>query len=292
MAASHVIKNSPAVRELESNPGLRAEFEVLRRESRLQSNGIATMEDFWFAQGWYKIDKKTGDIRLTHAKWQGNPELQAEAIILMQRILGKDPRDLIVQDFTQNRLGGLIYNYFRASPYLAVQHAFPDLDIKPWEMSVAPQGLWKVADNRIAATKWLVEKLEKNPKNLSADDFTQNRLGGLLFEIYNGSIYAAVTEAFPELNIKGWEMAIAPQGFYLVKENRIEACEWLAKKLYYKPARDITRADFIANHLDGLIKYHNGSPFDALFEAGLVTREDEAYMRYSGHMNFASSLRQ
>ncbi len=50
-----------------------------------------------------------------------------------------------------------------------------------------------------------------------------------------------------------------------------------------KTPKEITKDDFLDNGLGGLlVGYYNSSPYDALFEAGLVNKTDEPYMRSRG----------
>jgi predicted FMN-binding regulatory protein PaiB len=203
------------------------------------------------------------------------------------RIIGKDPRDLKKEDFHYNRLGGLLHNYYNNSPYEAVKEAFPERNSKPWEMAQTPHGFYEEKENRIAAVKWLVEKLKKDPRDLTQCDFSSNRLVGLLTDHYNNSPYEAVKEAYPELNIKPWEMIQTPHGFYEKKENRIAAVKWLVDKLNKDP-RDLTQKDFHKNRLRGVLPYYNDSPYEAVKEAGLVSEADEGCMRSKVNLKYRS----
>ncbi|MDO8339527.1 MAG: hypothetical protein Q7T16_02620 [Candidatus Burarchaeum sp.] len=231
----------------------------------------------WFAKkGWLT---KRGKPR---AQWAQNPDAKAESVRQLVVALKKDPRDLEFNDFHFNYLSGLISNYYNGSVYAAVSDAFPELNILPWELMQTPRGFYESKENRIAAVKWLVEKLGKDPRDITVEDFHSNRLGGLLLRNYNDSPYAAVSEAFPELNIHPWEMLSTPRGFNESKENRIAAVKWLVEKLGKDP-RDITVEDFRSNRLGGLLNaYYRDSPYLALLEAGLVTQADEAYMKSRG----------
>ncbi|MDE1860484.1 MAG: hypothetical protein KGH72_02085 [Candidatus Micrarchaeota archaeon] len=133
---------------------------------------------------------------------------------------------------------------------------------------------------RIAAVRFLVEKvLKKDPRGVTARDFSSNRLWGLLKCYYQGSPYAAISEAFQELDIREWEMATTPRSFFKSADNRVAAVRWLVGKLGIDP-RDIAREDFYSNRLSGLFTHHyNSSPYGALLEAGLVGAEDEHMMR-------------
>ena len=55
-----------------------------------------------------------------------------------------------------------------------------------------------------------------------------------------------------------------------------------------KEPREITFPDFVAHGMRGLVqRYYPGSPFEALFDAKLVTKEDEFYIRSLFHGNAA-----
>ena len=246
----------------------------------IQFKAEVTMDDFWVEQGWYKIDKK--GWRLTRAKWKDDEQLQREAIVfLVERVLQIDPRDVTRDDFRDNRLGGLISEYYSGSPYKAVSEAFPELDIREWEMLKTSSSFYKKKGNRISAIKWLVEKLDKDPKDITVEDFHSNRVRGLLSNHYSNSPYQAISEAFPELDIREWEMSSAPKKFYEDKENRITAVRWLVERLGKDP-REVTADDFRDNGLGGLMTNYYFGPYRALREAGLVTEEDRRYIRGRG----------
>jgi len=209
---------------------------------------------------------KEWEMSVTPNNFLNKPENRIAAVRWLCEKLGKDPRDLIVDDFDANRLGGLIYNQCEGSPFKAVSEAFPGLGIKAWEMSMTPMGFFEKKENRVAAVKWLAEKLNKDPRDLAIDDFRSNRLRGLI-DHYQDSPFEAVSEAFPGLGIKAWEMLTTPMGFFDKKENRIAAVKWLAEKLNKEP-RDLTKDVFLCNRLTGLLYYHyNNSPFAAVSEA-------------------------
>ena len=123
--------------------------------------------------------------------------------------LKKDPRDLAYYDFLDNQLTGLI-NHYGGSPYKAVSDAFPELGIWEWEMAATPRNFFDSKEHRVAATKWLVEKLGKDPRDLNKQDFLNNRLCGLL-DHYGNSPYKAVHEAYPELELKPDDMRTRPR---------------------------------------------------------------------------------
>ncbi len=233
-------------------------------------------------------------------------------------ILGKSTREITEDDFNNNGLGGLLSHYYKGSPYLAMveagyaysldeikEHArtmqFRNDKIYPWEMGQTSGLIYKEKENRIAATKWLIWKLKKEPREITADDFDNNGLSGLLARPeYKSSPYLALVDAgyaysedeikehartgeFKTDKIYSWEMNQTSSLFYKKSENRTAATKWLVWKIG-KETREITQDDFNNNGLRGLLDHHyKSSPYEALLEAGRVTPADEEYMRSSQH---------
>ena len=233
-------------------------------------------------------------------------------------------RMITQDDFNNNGLSGLLNHYYNNSPYLALveagyaysedkikEHArtmeFKTNNIYPWEMNNAPQ-LYKNKEIRIAATKWLLWKLNKDPKEITANDFNNNGLGGLLVRVeYKSSPYLALVEAgyaysleeildhartgeFKIDKLYPWEMNNVR--IYHDKEIRISATKWLVWKLNKDP-REIIEDDFNNNRLGGLLNHHyKNSPYLALVEAGLVTEADEDYMRKRLHIKMGNLANQ
>ena len=130
-----------------------------------------------------------------------------EVLDEIRRNLGRIRR-VSGDDFNNNRLSGLM-NHYKNSPYLALVeagYAYPEDEIKeqngqfktdkiyPWEIKNAPL-IYSDKEIRIAACKWLVWKLKKDPKDIIQDDFNNNGLGGLVGNYYKGSPYDALLEA-------------------------------------------------------------------------------------------------
>jgi len=68
-------------------------------------------------------------------------------------------------------------------------------DFEPWEMKTqAPRHHWGEGNNRVYAVKWLVGKKGKDPRKITANDFIDCSLRGLLYW-YGGSPAAALKEA-------------------------------------------------------------------------------------------------
>ncbi len=248
---------------------------------------------------------------------KSNWQLKETRITVIKKLLEfleRKPTEIIANDFNNNGLGGLLVRReYKSSPYLALVEAgyaysldeikeqngeFKTSKLYPWEL-FAPMKLYENEKNRTSATKWLVWKLNKDPKEINGDDFHNNGLGGLL-KHYKNSPYLALVEAgyaysideikeharkmqFGTDKIYPWEMVSAPHGFYEKTENRIAVTKWLVWKLNKEP-KEIAQDDFNNNGLSGLISHHyKGSPYLALLEASLVTPADETYMRERGY---------
>jgi hypothetical protein len=257
--------------------------QIISRVKLRGAEQAPTMDDFWMEMGWFE-KSRDGSLKLRRAKWKGNEQVQITAIrYTVNCVLAKNPRDMVGEDFENNKLCGLLSDYYNGSIFDIASKAFPEFDIRPWEMKVTPNGFYKHRNNRGDAVKWLVDKVKKDPRDLTEGDFIQNRLGGLLSNYFNFSPYGAVSETYPELKIKPWEMLTTPQGFYNEGKNRIAAVRWLVAKLK-KNRRDVTKEDFYENRLGGLLSSRfNDSPFDALFEARFVKESDADGMRKRGN---------
>ena len=253
-----------AIRLAEGLKGIKREPNPPLVNLRSDQNGREnTMDDFWIEQGWFRSTRY--GIRLTRAKWQDDPETMNRAVkFLIEEVLKIDPRNLRVEHFHDNRLRGLIGNYHNNSPFSAISEVYPE--INAWEMIVTPYHYFNERSNRIAATKWLVEqKLKKDPRDMIAADFTNNRLWELLAQ-HNNSPHAVISEAYSE--IRPWEMPITPYNYFNEKPNRVVAVRWLVEEKLKKDPRDVCGEDFRANRLPGLLSHNfRNSPYLAISEA-------------------------
>ncbi len=216
---------------------------------------------------------------------------------------GKPAADLCRDDFKAVGLGGLSKHY-EDSPYFSLVEAdlayspaqisafsaksvFPAEKVYPWQMRVRIYGDVEI---RIAAVKWLIYTLKKNPKELTTYDFQDNGLNGLLCNYYGSSQYKALVEAdlaysledikqfsvqkkFPKAKIYPWELEKSPH-IYHDKIIRVAATLWLVQTLDKKPT-DISYDD-ISKNFPGLL--HNipqQSVYLALSEADLAYSIEE-----------------
>jgi len=236
------------------------------------------MNGFWKKMGW-PVEQR--------GKWEDEETRAAATRWLVDMVLKIDPRKLTAKMLHQSRLGGMVRTYYRSSPYLVLKAA--GYEIMPWEMGITPQHYFDERENRIAAIKWLVEKLgkkeegreAKRPQDIIGDDFADNGLEAMLSRHYRNTPYLALIDA--GYKIEPWEMRNVQKGYFDKRKNRLKAIRWLAKKLKKEEkieARDITKRHFIEARLSAMLAKHYGErPFLALLDAGLVTKEDEHYMR-------------
>lgn len=143
-----------------------------------------------------------------------------------------------------------------------------------------PSGYWELRDNRVAAIKVLVEivtKIEERPiESIDHDDFAKCHLGWLLRNYYH-----SWSEALEDAGFKiecPWLGRRVPSGYWKVKENRVKATKWLVARCKKETSSigEIQYTDFTGNKLHGLLDYYNSSPFAALLEADLVTKEQRS----------------
>ena len=123
----------------------------------------------------------------------------------------KEIKEIGHDDFSDHGLRGLIARC-NNSVYLALVeggYAYPEGELNkhaktgefgtekiyPWEMEIAPQGIYQKKRMRVAAVIWLVWKTGINAKELTQKYFEDDGLDGLLTNHYDSSPYLAVLEA-------------------------------------------------------------------------------------------------
>jgi len=184
------------------------------------------------------------------------------AIRNMVTTTGKRPQNITQNDFKKNNLGGLLAAIYHHSPYAALKNA--GLVNYNWEMRYKPKGIWRIKSNRIDATRWLVEKVNKEPKEVTYNDFRKYGLITLLK--YTGSVMNCLNEA--DFTFKAWERGRVPRFHWENKKNRVEAINELIEVTGKEPI-DITISDFFKFGLGALISHHyEGSSYRAMIDAG------------------------
>lgn len=178
------------------------------------------------------------------------------------------------QSFSKNAGGGLLATIYKDSPLAALRDLHPNYDWKPWLMASTPQRYWRNKSNRIKYLHWLGKKLGfTKPEDwygLSGTHFKEYAGGGLLHNIYRGSVLPALRELHPNYDWKPWLMETAPQGFWIDRKNRQEFVIWLGKQLKYRKPEDwydITSDDFIRHGgMTMLMTWAGNSPTRAVIE--------------------------
>lgn len=89
------------------------------------------------------------------------------------------------------------------------------------------------------AVVFLVERVvRKAPREVTAHDFKDNRLSGIL-AFFDGSAYVAISSVYAE--IEPWEMTYTPHNYFSDKEHRHAALEWLLAKTGKTPEQLIDK---------------------------------------------------
>ena len=150
----------------------------------------------------------------------------------------------------------------------------------------APHGYWNKKDNRIRATRWLVNALGKKPDNIKQKDFFSHGLAGLL-AVYNDERCSAYEKGeyftFDSGYLLGFptpiERALAEAGLiskertseehrgkWQSRKNRILAIKSVVEEV--GDPRDVAVWDFEERRIDTLLAYYNKSVYAALKDAG------------------------
>lgn len=142
--------------------------------------------------------------------WQ-DEKIRLEVLEKFIELVRKNIIEIMNKDLDRNGLRGL-KPYYKICPYdifvvlgkaysvkdvkeFAAKNEFPNDKIYPWEMVKVGGGFWKDERIKVAASKWLVWKIKKEPKELITKDFSENGLGSLLYDQYGGSPFKAFLEA-------------------------------------------------------------------------------------------------
>lgn len=182
-------------------------------------------------------------------------------------------RNISINIFRKNGLGGMMYRIYQNNRYKAIQSVYPD-QYKPWEFQITTMGYWN-KETAIQATKWMIEEKlgwtnEDVCNNLDKETFENNGLRGMINHVYGGSPYAALNSAYPGL-YKPWELKYVPMGYWN-EENAIQATKWLIEEKlcwnHEEVSKNISQRTFKQNGLWGMLRcIYGGSPYKALKNA-------------------------
>lgn len=96
-----------------------------------------------------------------------------------------------------------------------------------------PNGFWNKETAKILVRYLILDELkwtrEDICKNLTNNFLQKHNLRGVV-KVYNASSYKIVTECFPEMEIKPWELSCCPNGFWSSKVHCKQVTKWIAKK--------------------------------------------------------------
>ena len=179
---------------------------------------------------------------------------------------------LSANTFIKNSLTSII-SLFNGSPYLAIENAYPG-KFKPWEVARVSKKFWNVETAK-EATIWLIEEKlkwsdEDIKQKLSAKIFIQNSFTSILNDLFNGSPYLIIDNAYPG-KFKPWELPSVPKKFWNL-ETAKEATIWLIEEKLKWSDEDVkqklSRKIFRENSLNGMLGYLFGnSPYLAIENA-------------------------
>ncbi len=175
--------------------------------------------------------------------------------------------------FIKNSLTGMLNVLFNGSAYLAIENAYPG-KFKPWEVTRVSKKFWNVETAK-EATIWLIEEKlkwsdEDIKQKLSAKIFIQNSFTSILNDLFNGSPYLIIDNAYPG-KFKPWELPSVPKKIWNM-ETAKEATIWLIEeKLKWSDEdvrRNLSQNTFKENSLGGMLTIlFNGSPYLAIENA-------------------------
>lgn len=126
-------------------------------------------------------------------------------------------------------LGSPVKNVYNYNIYALLEQAFPN-QFEVWELRKVSHNFW-TRENAKIATKWLMERLdwskEKIKYNLTKNVFKEYGLGGMLKSVYNNSVFAAISDAYPG-EFERFELAVSKG--YWTEETCRDAIRFMIEK--------------------------------------------------------------
>ena len=253
-----VEKSNKPVDEIERLDFLNAQLYCLLKKSKGYRNALQ--------EAGYKLifpnprktkpkKQKRKAIKKSKITWDSKDE-RIKAIKNVVTKVNKPLHLIILKDFYKCGYDDLI-SYYNRSLYAAFKEA--GFKIKPWQVRTIEKDLWEDKNNIIAAIRWVVENSEKNPNNVTYDDFNKVRLGRLIKRF---GILQSLEMAGYDVS-KRWKPAN-----YWTKTRTIKRIREIVRKSGKKP-EEITYYDFIKHHFNHIIdKKYGSSPIKAILDAG------------------------
>lgn len=172
--------------------------------------------------------------------------------------------------FQQNNGGGLLRNSYGSSVLAVMRDYRPDFSWKPWLFGGAPNGFWGKPENRHSYMNWLGQQLGFSTTEdwyaVTGSHFFDHHGGGLLNNVYKGSVQAILHDYRPQFAWQAWRFHSVPQSFWSRPANRRDYLLWLGKQL-----RFINRSDWDALKREDFL-HHNGSGLFATYFHGSTQR--------------------
>lgn len=139
-----------------------------------------------------------------------------------------------------------------------------------------PRDFWSGETGKVRArscTKYLIEKIffyteEDLKKFLRYNTFIDNKLSGMLRQVYGDSPFKAVDDIYNG-KIKPWELKCCPMGFWDDELNRVKGIMWVLKSkgiAIENIYRDLTALMFTECGVRGLIDKYNGNLYQIIGE--------------------------
>lgn len=169
---------------------------------------------------------------------------------LVNYMVRTDPADVTSIDFVDNGMKNVL-DYYSGRPRIAINEAY----FSGVEVDLASS--FKDSAYRVLAMRSLASKTYKIPKELKRNDFLREGLGILYSDYYKRDPYGIITEAFPKLGLKEWEIGSLKSDFFTNSENRKNAVRWLVGKLDKRPEH-LTLRDFRDKGLNAVVLYSKG----------------------------------
>lgn len=147
---------------------------------------------------------KPWEFNVPQSYWNEQTAVEALKWLLEEKLKWSDEEikeKLSVRLFDDNGLHTPIYKLFDASPFKAINAAYPN-KFKPWDLKSVSRNFWDSDYNCRNAIKWLIEEKlkltdEEIKNQLSGDLFIENNLRGMLNIRFKGSPFEAINFAYP-----------------------------------------------------------------------------------------------
>jgi len=219
------------------------------------------------------------EMKVTPRGFFSKKENRVAAMRWIVETKGVLPAEITSEILLNNGMSALLV-FHKHVIYSAVNEAFPEMDINPWQMKIAPQGFFHEKQNRRAVLEWVLQQQDRDPRDLETSDFHKTEQYWLI-TYYKGSPHRLLSDLMPELGIMQWEMKKCQKDYFSIEENRIAAIKWLVKKLEINP-NDLKYEHFKDNRLGGLLRQggYNGSVHRAVCEAYPELKEGRKGMHH------------